>query len=48
MEEAKAVLELQLATLAPELLIKELVQQAAYSGQPLGRSHLCTPEMMDK
>lgn len=47
-DDAKAVIELQLDTLAPELQIKELLQEAAYRGQPLGRPHFCRPQDMNK
>lgn len=45
-EESKAIISIQLETLAPELMIKEAIQEGAYPGEALGRPHLCTPESM--
>lgn len=45
-EEAKVVLGLQLEGMAPELLVKEAIQEAAYAGQPLGRPHFVTAETL--
>jgi hypothetical protein len=45
-EESKVVLGLQLEGMAPELLVKEAIQEAAYAGQPLGRPHFVTAETL--
>lgn len=47
-EEAKVVLGLQLEGMAPELLVKEAIQEAAYTGQPLGRPHFVTAETLPR
>lgn len=45
-EEAKVVLGLHLEGMAPELLVKEAIQEAAYAGQALGRPHFVTAETL--
>ncbi len=45
-EEAKMILGLHLESLAPELLVKEAIQEAAYPDQALGRPHFVTPETL--
>ena len=45
-EEAKMILGLHLESLAPELIVKEAIQEAAYPDQALGRPHFVTLETL--
>lgn len=45
-EESKMILGLHLESMAPELMIKEAIQEAAYPGQALGRPHFVTSETL--
>ena len=45
-EESKMILGLHLESMAPELMVKEAIQEAAYPGQALGRPHFVTPETL--
>ncbi|EKU21800.1 hypothetical protein NGA_0239600 [Nannochloropsis gaditana CCMP526] len=45
-EESKTIVGLHLDSIAPELLVKEAIQEAAYPGQALGRPHFVTPETL--
>jgi len=47
-EESKMILGLHLQSMAPELMVKEAIQEAAYSGQALGRPHFVTPETLPR
>jgi len=47
-EESKTILGLHLDSIAPELLVKEAIQEAAYPGQALGRPHFVTPETLPR
>lgn len=40
------VLGLQLEGMAPELLVKESIQEGAYAGTPLGRPHFVTAQTL--
>lgn len=47
-EESKMILGLHLESMAPELMVKEAIQEAAYPGQALGRPHFVTPETLPR